>query len=190
MKWPLETLYVGLRPAINTDTSQTTMLDGWDKYGFLSNVRVSLCALQNGWYWDPALPAGPGITAAQYTANFRSYTGLSIDFVVALTALGYVGIVAATVLTVDQLNVALQANGFQPMSLGTPAAPAFPNPAQPTAVQLNTAVPSTQCQAYYQDSQDTMDLINIEAHAIPLYRDWKLSDRKNYNKVIVSCSES
>lgn len=187
MKWPIETLYVGLRPAVNTDTSQTVMLDGWDKYGYLSNVRVSLTALQNGWYWDPSLPAGPGITAAQYTTNFRAYTGLSIDFVVALNALGFSAVVSATVLTVDQLNVALQANGFQPMNLGTPASPIFPAPATPTKAQLDSAVPSTQCQAYYQDSADTIDLINIEAHAIPLYRDWKYQITRTIIKVIVSC---
>lgn len=172
MKWPIETLYVGLRPSVNTDVASPTMLYGWDQYSYLQQRTVSLCCLQNGWYWDPALPAGPGITAAQYTANFRAYTGLTIDFAAALTALGYVGIVAGTVLTVDQLNVALGANGFEPMSLGTPAAPIFPTPATPTAVQLNAAVPSTQCQATYVDAEDTMSLINIEAHGIPLYRDF------------------
>ena len=43
LKWPIETLYVGFRPADNTDTAKTTMLKGWNKYAHIDKYDVELC---------------------------------------------------------------------------------------------------------------------------------------------------
>jgi hypothetical protein len=174
MKWPIETLYIGLRPAQNIDTTSPLMLNSWHLYGYCQTVNVSLAALQNGWSWNVALLALPaGITAAQYTANFVSYNGLALDFVAALSSLGYIGIVAGTILSVEFLNAALLFNGFATIPLGTIAAPNFPGSAaaQPSGAQLGAALPAAEQQATYLQETRTITSLNLEAHGVPLYRD-------------------
>jgi hypothetical protein len=174
MKWPIETMYVGLRPTQNIDNTNTQMPTAWHLYSYVQQQSVSLCCLQNGWAWAAPLIALPaGITAAQYFANFNSFTGIGLDFVAALTALGYVGVVAGTVLTVAQLNDALLFNGFATIPLGTPTAPNFPGAAAttPSGAQLGAALPSVNCEASYQSQAQTIDRILLQAHGVDLYRD-------------------
>jgi len=159
LKWPIETIYVGLRPTENVDTSSTLMLTAWNIMAEVTESQVALCCLQNGYSFDATLPAGPGITAAQYSAAFVSFTGLGLDFAAEL------GVAVGTVLSVDQLNSALTANGFPPL-IGT-----FAIEATPTAAEIDAALPGTQCTATYQTLTPTFDRISIEAHGVPLYRD-------------------
>jgi hypothetical protein len=156
LKWPIETIYLGLRPSVNASSSSNKMLDSWHVYCETTTRNVDLCGLSNG-YSFVALP-GSAITAAQYTTNFSSFTGLGLDFAVTL------GVATTTVLTVDQINAALVLGGFPQLIglLGT---------LQPTATQVMDALPSVQCDASYLDMTPTIDVLNIEAHGVPLYRD-------------------
>lgn len=158
LKWPIETIYVGLRPSSNTDTSSPSMLYAWNMYSQITRTSVDLCCLQNGYSFDAGLPAN-NIQADDYTTNFVSYTGLGLDFAAEL------GVLGTTVLTVNQLNAALTASGYPPL-VGT-----FTNPATPTAAEIAAALPGTQCQAYYDECTPTIKRVEIEAHGVPLYRD-------------------
>lgn len=176
MKWPVETLYVGLRPVQNIDNTTPLALTAWHLYSYVQQKSAALCCLSNGWAWNAPLIALPaGITAGQYFANFNSFSNIGLDFVGALTALGYVGINAASVLTVAQLNDALVFNGFEPIPLGTPTAPNFPGAlaTAPTGASLGAAaaLPSVTCEVSYQTQSPTIDRMNLEAHGVPLYRD-------------------
>lgn len=157
LKWPIETIYVGMRPSANIDVNSTALLTAWDMYCRITNPSVDLCGLQNGYSFAASLPAA-AITADDYTLAFVSFTGLGLDFAADL------GVAGATVLSVTQLNAALTGNGFPPL-IGT-----FVNAAAPTEAEINAALPGTQCSATYQVMAKTMDTVEIEAHGVPLYR--------------------
>lgn len=157
LKWPIETLYLGMRPTDNINTASTLMLTGWDMYCHLSYPIVDLCCLENGYSFAP-FPSPTNITADNYTTSFVSFTSLGLDFASDL------GVAGTTVLTVTQLNAALTNNGFPPL-IGT-----FANPATPTEAEITAALPGTQCQAKYQVMSPTFETLEIDAHGVPLYR--------------------
>lgn len=157
LKWPIETIYLGMRPTDNINVNNPSMLTSWDMYCQVLNPDVELNSLQNGYSFATALPA-TNITADDYTTNFVSITGLGLDFAADL------GVVGTTVLTVNQLNLTLTSNGFPPLT-GT-----FLNPATPTEVEINNALPSIQSRANYQVMSKTLETIEIDAHGVALYR--------------------
>ena len=157
LKWPIETLYLGIRPTANIDLTSTLLLTAWDMYCQIHNPAVDLCALQNGFSFSASLPAS-AITADDYTTAFVSFTGLGLDFASDL------GVAGTTVLSVSQLNAALTGNGFPPL-IGT-----FVNAAAPTEAEITAALPGTQCQANYQVMAPTFDTLEIDAHGVPIYR--------------------
>ncbi|MEM3062829.1 MAG: major capsid protein [Nitrososphaerota archaeon] len=159
LKWPIETLYIGLRPTSNVDVTSPSMLYSWHLYSYITKTFVDLCCLQNGYSFSTALPS-TNIQADQYTTNFVSFTGLGLDFAAEL------GVAGTTVLTVNQLNAALTTNGYPPL-VGT-----FVNPNAPTEAEIAAALPGTQCQAYYYKCTPTISTLLIQAHGIPLYRDF------------------
>jgi hypothetical protein len=81
------------------------------------------------------------------------------------------GYLAATgpggVVTVDDINKALAFQGVD--TLYDPGA--FANPLVPTPAELVTNLPSVYCHASYQTCHPTINVLTIEAHGIPLYRD-------------------
>jgi hypothetical protein len=157
LKWPIETLYFGMRPTDNIDVTSTLMLTGWDLYCQVANNTVDLDSLQNGYSFASSLPS-TNIAADDYTTAFVSFTGLGLDFAADL------GVTGTTILSVTQLNAALTNNGFPPL-IGT-----FANPLVPLETEITAALPGTQCQATYQSLAPTMDTIEVDAHGVPLYR--------------------
>jgi hypothetical protein len=156
LKWPIETIYCGFRPIGNIDVTSSALLYSWNMYCELSPVTVNTSSLGNGYSFAAALPA-TNITADAYTANFVSFTGLGLDFAASL------GVAGTTVLSVNQLNSVLLSHAY-PALIGT-----FANSSTPTATEIDNALPSPFVQATYYDMSQTMDVITIEAHGVPLY---------------------
>lgn len=157
LKWPIETIYVGLRPVENITLTNSKLRDSWYIYAQTQTKTVDLCSLQNGYSFADSIPSS-AITADQYTDAFRSFTGLGLDFANAL------GVAGTTVLTVNQLNAALTSNGFPPLT-------GLTGTVQPTSSQLLAALPPVNCEASYQICIPTIERLSIEAHGVPLYRD-------------------
>jgi len=59
MKWPIETLYVGLRPTANINVQDAKMLQSWHIYGKTENETVDLCAVNGTININAVLPANP-----------------------------------------------------------------------------------------------------------------------------------
>jgi hypothetical protein len=157
VRYNRETIYVGLRPTDNIDVNQTKLLNSWNLYCQSVDNSVDLCCLQNGYSFSSSL-ASTNITAADYTAAFVSFTGLALDFAAAL------GVGGSTILTVNQLNAALTPNGFPPLV-------GLAGTLTPSAAQVESALPSVNCDATYQTMVPTITTLTIEAHGVPLYRD-------------------
>lgn len=157
LKWPIETLYLGIRPTANTNVGSTLLLTAWNQYCQVTDREVDLCGLQNGYSFAASLPS-TNIQADDYTTAFVSFTALGLDFAADL------GVAGTTVLSVVQLNAALTNNGFPPL-VGT-----FVNQATPTEAEITAALPGTQCRASYQVLTKTFDTLEIDAHGVPLYR--------------------
>jgi hypothetical protein len=166
MKWPIETMYIGLRPSENTSVTSPKMLTSWNLYAQTTRREVDLQGLSNGYSFATSLPAA-AITANDYTAAFVSFTGIALDFATVLSVAG------ATVLTVNQLNAALTIQGYPPLIglVGT---------STPTDADIFNALPAVQTQASFQTCTPTIDMLNIEAHGVPLYRDIPASFFNSY----------
>jgi hypothetical protein len=155
LKWPIETIYCGARPTDNFDTSSSDLLTRWNQYSHITTVEVDECCIQNGYSWDASLVAP--LTATVYTASFVSFTGIALDFATVL------GVAGGTVLTVNQLNLALVSSGYPPM-IGT-----FVDPDVPTAAEIIAAVPPTNCVSTYDDAVAVFETITLTAQGIYLY---------------------
>ena len=153
LKWPIETLYLGLRPVENINENSTKLLESWHMYSRTSTETFQACALANGFYLTGA-PAGA--TGAQWQAVLATVTGIDLT-----------GVAAPGGDTVDDLNDFLTANGID--KLYDPSD--FADPLAPTVAELENLVPTVYCEASYLSCTEILEKITVEAHGIPLYRD-------------------
>jgi hypothetical protein len=155
VKWPVETIFSAFQPVVNTSGGYRS--ETWNQYGFPTTISVAGGALQNGYHWG--VFANPtNITAANYDAAFQAFTNLAIVFETVL------GVLATTVLTVAQLNWALQNQGFPPL-VGTN----FANAATPTSAEIIAATPTPYQPSYYIRYTPTVTNIQYQAQSIALY---------------------
>lgn len=165
LKWPIETIYFGIRPITQIDPTNSLLLTGWDMYSNVSWGSLDLCGLQNA-YSFASLPGTGPIECQEYSQNFVSFTGLGLDFYFELTnTLGQTlpnG--DATVLTGNQVNAALMAGGYPPLNFTSPV------PTTPTEAQILAALPSISCPASYLIQTPSFETLQIEAHGVPLYK--------------------
>jgi hypothetical protein len=159
LKWPIETLYIGMRPTENLSAAK--LQTAWNMYCQVDREVLDLCALSNGYQWRSALASIAAPEAADLTTNFNSYSDLALDFDDALFP--------ADVPTWNELNGFLTSRGYPAMPLptgvtGTTAVTGAGLVAQATAVQV------MRCEATYEKLVKTMNTIQIEAHGVPLYR--------------------
>lgn len=73
LKWPIETLYVGLRPTDNIDEKSENMLENWHIYAEVDDQEVDLCAVNGTFEFDinannPAVPTEQEIEDALIAA--------------------------------------------------------------------------------------------------------------------------
>jgi hypothetical protein len=175
MKWPIETMYVGLRPVANVNVQDTKMLNAWHIYAKVDELSAKVCGNEDWLYaaniatntlaaaWDLAL----GLT----TFNTRVIPEALSDFL---------GVGASAQVTINQVNSYLSYYGlaqFDPTS--------FDDPDVPTVAEVNAAWPQLVqgglcCEVDYYKCSPTMQQIAIEAHGVPLYRDLPASFFNHY----------
>lgn len=153
LKWPIETLYLGLRPVENVNENSTKLLESWHVYARTSQDTYQACCLANGFFLSEQ-PAG--LQGAQIAA-----------VMVALTGVDLTGLAIPNNPSVDEINDVLREAGLD--KFYNPAD--FADPAAPTAQELFEHVPTVYCEAKYMSCDPILDRLTIEAHGIPLYRD-------------------
>lgn len=163
LKWPIETIYVGLIPSENLSTTNTKMLDGWHKYQSRTLSEAKLCAMTaNAWNFGAAALANDPAQAADYTASWQKVDGqgTTVDFAATL------GVAGTDVLSVAQINTVLRSAGVKELD----STATFADPANPTNAEVLAAVPDACCVAeYYQDTPTISNLL-IRAHGNTLYQ--------------------
>lgn len=182
MKWPIETLYVGLRPSENSDTASTGMLENWYKYSQVVDRVVSTGGLSD---YAPLLAAPAtalAVTVADVDAVLPAFSasGVALQSLSSLT-----GLAGATAVTRKSLNTWLGFYGFKQLSgaaagtflggnilaaewsmppalitdqAGVPAGVEAGSGAQPSQVRYKTCIP-------------TISSLEITAHSIAIYKE-------------------
>jgi hypothetical protein len=173
LKWPVETIYCGMRPTANTDVTSTTMLTDWHRYGEMTHSTV---VGGGGGDYPQMLGVFAALTNTGVSAQISgvSAAGRALDTVTAIT-----GLAGASAPTVAGLNQYL---GFYGFPLMDPAD--FADPAAPTLVELNTFWPAVGVNATsttgvwggasmgdikYEVCAPTITDLSIQAHGVPLY---------------------
>lgn len=165
MKWPIETLYVGLRPIENINVADTKMLQSWHMYAKVNELQAKICGTQDWLYAADIIALVDPPTAAEWdialgTSTFMGYT------VPALTVWNP----ALVNPTISQVNAYLSYHGLATFDLT-----AFADPNSPTALEINAAWPQQVerlcCVADYDECVPTITKLGIQAHGVPLYRD-------------------
>ena len=161
-KWPIETIYCGIRPRSNFDNNNALMPSSWHKYGAQALNSVESGEMDaNAWKIGTALANDPG-QAADYTASVTRLDGKASGLNFA-TALGVAGV---TVLSVTQINTVLQRGGYKPL-VGT-----FAAPATPTNLEVTAALPNGSKVVSYYSNQPAIDSLGIQAHGIDLFKSY------------------
>jgi hypothetical protein len=152
LKWPVETMYIGLRPNENKSTTSTKMLTSWDQYAQTTEVSVNDTALRNG-FRVPTAPAD--FTAANLNA--------AASFV---AASGVAGAFTGTPASWSQLNAQIVAQGFAPL-------PVLPTTAFTTAnYQTFANAVGVNTRSSYLRTTPTITSLRVQAQGIDLYRDF------------------
>jgi hypothetical protein len=174
LKWPIETLYIGMRPTANVNTTSTKLLTAWNMYCRVEQNSMELCSVANGYLWENALYSISSPTPALLYSNFKSYTGIRVSFNT-----------LPTDYTWDDLNAYLTGLGYPPINLAavtttdpdgtmTVTSPAVKGTDTPTGAAIwlktNGGMQPQRCVATYDKLLKTVDTIQIEAHGVPLYR--------------------
>lgn len=163
LKWPVETLYLGLIPSDNLSTTNTKMLDGWHRYTARTLTEAKLCAMDaKAWnFGKAALGNDPG-QAADYTASWQKVDGQGtvLDFAATL------GVAGATVLSVTQINTVLRSAGVAELD----STATYVDAANPTNAEILAAVPDPCCVAEYYADAPVIDNLRVTAHGINLYQ--------------------
>lgn len=155
LKWPTETIYLGLRPTDNISESSPKMLTCWDIYAKVDDNVLTGCAIKNGFYFL-AQPAST--TAANINLQLRSTIGLTLA-------------IATNNPTVAQLNAEILADVPVQLQAGFPQYDPnlFVDPAAPTAAEIFNLAPPIWCSGTYQTCEPTIDELTVQAHGVPLY---------------------
>lgn len=160
LKWPVETIFCGVRPKTNYDTTNTLMPTSWHKHSVQTLTTVETGEMDaNAWYLGVMLANDPP-QAADWTASLArvDHKPTNVNFATAL------GVPATTVLSVNQINTVLQRNGYKPL-VGT-----FANPAAPTIAEITAALPNGAKVAKFYQSQPCFDTLGVKAHGIELFK--------------------
>jgi hypothetical protein len=178
LKWPIETLYLGLRPTCNIDTTSTNMLENWHIYAQMTDTTINTCGISN----YPLLLADLGETAtvadvetalgfddgSDPDETVRAACGVDLHSIQIIT-----GAAAADAASVTVLNEWL---GYYNFVLLDPAN--FVDPDNPTPAELNAEWPEPGrggagcCQLRYKVCTPTITTLKVEAQGIELYKNY------------------
>lgn len=167
-KWPIETIYCGIRPKTNFDNTNVLMPNSWHKYTQQTKTSVETGELDANAYYVATAPTNNPLQAADYTATFArvDHGATGLDFAAAL------GVAGTTVLTAAQINLVLQRAGYKPVNSTASSL---------SLAQLTAAMPTGAKLASYYVSQPAIDTIQIVAHGIELFKQFP---GKFYNSYI------
>jgi hypothetical protein len=184
LKWPVETLYAGLRPVSNISEADPKMLTSWNILGYVYQRSAGACGSEE---YLEHLVAAPATTLAgaldtwyinagpaAFTNTGRQIPGLLVPVTT------FLGVGAGVQVTVAQLNSFLS---FYGAATYDPAH--FVNPLIPTAAEVSNAAPEKLagglcCEISYDEVVPTVSRIEIEAHGVPLYREMPASFFNHY----------
>lgn len=174
MKWPIETLYVGLRPTENIDVQDSKMLQAWHVYAEVQELSQKVCGRTDYLYAADIL-VNTLAAAWDLALGTTTNAGVTVD---ALTV--HFGAAAGDQISISQVNSYLAYYGLAQFDTSL-----FANPAVPTIAEVNAAWPQLQqgglcCEASYDKCVPTVDRLAIEAHGVPLYRDLPASFFNHY----------
>jgi hypothetical protein len=177
LKWPVETIYTGIRPTDNIDVNSTKMLTAWDVYAQVDNLTVDACGVHDYSSLN-GIPAAATYTGVDGVLNLTSAAGRTLETIVALT-----GVTGADAPTVAGLNAWLGYYGFDLIPTGTtlttaqniltawPMPPVtIPNTGFTASVYGGAGAGS--CEVSYDVCTPVATTLGIEAHGVPLYRDF------------------
>jgi hypothetical protein len=158
MKWPIETLYLGARPKVNSATNSVLMTENWHKYTVQTKNTIETADMDaNAFWFDAAAALNDPATAADLDLSIKrtdknSVLGL---FTAALGAL--------TVPSLDQISNVLALNNFKVLTAAG-AAPILNNAA------LTAVIPNGAKTADWYASSNTLESIGFEAHGVDLFK--------------------
>jgi hypothetical protein len=171
LKWPVETMYVGLRPIANIDTASSHMLTAWNQLSVVQNNTVGTCGTQD-FATHGAIGADPLLASVWNTALAASLSNAGRTIPGGATPITtFTGLAVGATPTIYQINSYLSYYG-----LATFDPSVFPNPAVPTQALVNANWPELVqgglcCEASYEKCLPTVARIEVEAHGVPLYRE-------------------
>jgi hypothetical protein len=163
LKWPIETLYVGMIPKDNLSTTNVRSMDSWYKYTTQTAQVAKLGTMDaNAWNFGAAALANDPGQADDYTASWQKVDGRGdvLDFATVL------GVAGTTVLSVDQINQVLRSAGVKELD----SAATFVDPLNPTNAEVLAALPSPCAEANWLQEAPLLDTLKVEAHGIDLYK--------------------
>jgi hypothetical protein len=186
LKWPIETIYFGLRPSANVDAALSSMRENWHLYCEVQDATVDTCAIRE---FPPPLQVAifGGITTALVDAALGfvnpppappAHNPMNGAGQVLISFVAWFG---AVNVTVPMINQWLGYYGYPLMNPADFANPLIPNVGELTAFwpSINTfpAVAGQasggvkHCQVRYKTMIPTLSQLTVQAHGIPLYRD-------------------
>jgi len=177
-KWPIETIYGGARPLVNTDVTQTLMLDNWHIFGFSTQTTIQTGQLDaSTWILSAVLAHSPpqaGDLDASIThlVNGNAIGTLSPSFTGYATSIGGS---ATTVLSAAQINIVLGRNNLAPLNPNA----TYVNSLAPLSTEIIAAMPRGSLARYYANSA-SLDTIQLQAHGIDLFKQFPIRFYNSY----------
>jgi hypothetical protein len=175
MKWPIETMYVGLRPTANVSTADSKMLTAWHIYGKVDQLSAKVCGNEDWLYADDIVT---NTLAAQWDTALGVTTFNTRTIPQDLST--FLNVAGTAQVTINQVNSYLSYYGLAQFD---PAA--FADPDVPLIAEVNAAWPQFVqgglcCEVDYDKCSPTVQQLAIEAHGVPLYRDMPASFFNHY----------
>lgn len=181
-KWPIETIYAGLRPVDNIDTASTKLLEDWNVYAEVTDTVVSGCGLADySLFVADAVQGGASLaiseveTALGFTdgsdplETITSAAGREFQGIQVITGEA-AGIPAGSL--GDILNEWLGYYGLTQLDSAN-----YADFAAITAAELNPTWPQPgrggagSCEIRYKTCTPTVDTLRLRAHGIDLYQE-------------------
>lgn len=176
LKFPVETLYIGMRPNENHDVRSTKMLEDWHLYSQVEDKVVSSGALRDYALLDADVALDTTVASVETGLGFAD--GSDADEVI-ISACGtklngiqtVTGAAAGAQATVTLLNQWLGYYGFKLLDEDD-----FVNAAVPTLAEVNTLWPEpgrggAGCtEIRYKNCTPTLDTIELQLHNVNIYK--------------------
>ncbi len=159
LKWPIEIIYAGARPQTNISKGNINMCNDWHKFSVQSRSVLNSGKMSTNAYTWGAFANDPAQAADYTTALTRiDAKATGVNFATDL------GVGAATVLTVAQVNTVLAKHSYKTLS------GAFVNVNAPLNAEIVAATPNGSAPVEFSECASAFDKLGIKAHGIELFK--------------------